>query len=64
MNLAIKNTDMTAMNDLLLAFGRFDVKHGEFTVYSQLGVKDGQHQRVREADVQRPHRLRLVPGQA
>jgi hypothetical protein len=41
MNLAIKNTDMTAMNDLLLAYGRFDVKHGEFTVYSQLGVKDG-----------------------
>ncbi len=41
LNLAIKNTDMTAMNDLLLAFGRFDVKHGEFTVYSQLGVKDG-----------------------
>ncbi len=41
MNLAIKNTDMTAMNNLLLAFGRFDVKHGEFTVYSQLDVKDG-----------------------
>ncbi len=41
MNLAIKNTDMTAMNDLLMAFGRFDVKHGEFTVYSQLDVKDG-----------------------
>ncbi len=41
MNLAIKNTDMTAMNDLLLAFGRFDVKHGEFTVYSELAVKDG-----------------------
>jgi len=41
MNLAIKNTDMTAMNDLLLAFGRFDVKHGEFTVYAQLDVKDG-----------------------
>ncbi len=40
MNLAIKNTDMTAMNNLLLAYGRFDVKHGEFTVYSQLGVKD------------------------
>ena len=41
MSLAIKNTDMTAMNDLLLAFGRFDVKHGEFTVYSQLSIKDG-----------------------
>ena len=41
MNLAIKNTDMTAMDELLLAFGRFDVKHGEFTVYSELAVKDG-----------------------
>jgi Domain of Unknown Function (DUF748) len=41
MNLAIKNTDMTAMNDLLMAFGRFDVKQGEFTVYSQLDVNDG-----------------------
>jgi hypothetical protein len=41
MNLAIKNTDMTSMNSLLLAFGRFDVKHGEFAVYSQMGVKDG-----------------------
>lgn len=41
MNIAIKNTDMTSMNNLLLAFGRFDVKHGEFTVYSQIGVKDG-----------------------
>jgi Domain of Unknown Function (DUF748) len=40
MNLAIKNTDMTAMNNLLLAFGRLDVKHGEFTVYAQLGVKN------------------------
>ncbi len=41
LNLAIKNTDMTAMNNLLLAYGRFDVKHGEFTVYSQLGVNNG-----------------------
>ncbi len=41
MNLAIKNTDMTAMNNLLLAYGRFDVKHGDFSVYSQLGVNNG-----------------------
>jgi hypothetical protein len=41
MNVAIKNTDMTSMNNLLLAFGRFDVQQGEFTVYSQLDVKDG-----------------------
>jgi hypothetical protein len=40
MNLAIENTNMTSMNNLLLAYGRFDVKQGQFTVYSQLGVKD------------------------
>ena len=57
MNLAIKNTDMTSMNNLLLAFGRFDVKHGEFTVYSQVGVKDGEYQRLCETDVQRSHGL-------
>ena len=41
MNLAIRNTDMTSMNNLLLAFGRFDVKHGQFSVFSQVGVNDG-----------------------
>ena len=41
LNLAIKNTDMTAMNDLLLAFGSFDVKHGQFSVFSQMEVNDG-----------------------
>jgi Domain of Unknown Function (DUF748) len=41
MNLAIQNTDMTSMNNLLLAYGRFDVKQGKFSVYSQMGVKDG-----------------------
>ncbi|HXN87096.1 MAG TPA: DUF748 domain-containing protein [Candidatus Binataceae bacterium] len=40
MNLAIKDTDMTSMNNLLLAYGRFDVKQGKFSVYSQLGVKN------------------------
>ena len=42
MNLAIQNTDMTTMNNLLLAYGRFDVQQGKFSVYSQLGVKDGE----------------------
>jgi hypothetical protein len=40
MNAAILNTDMTALNPLLRAHGRFDVAQGEFTVYAQLGVKD------------------------
>lgn len=41
LNTAIKNTDMTAMNNLLLAFGSFDVKHGQFSVFSQIAVNDG-----------------------
>ena len=41
MNLAIQNTEFPAMNDLLRAYGRFDVKAGMFSVYSQMGVKDG-----------------------
>ena len=41
MNLAIQNTDMTTMNNLLLAYGRFDVEQGKFSVYSQMSVKDG-----------------------
>ena len=41
-NVAIENTDMTAMNNLLLAFGRFDVQQGLFTVYSQISVKNAE----------------------
>jgi hypothetical protein len=40
-NVAIQNTEMTALNPLLRAYGRFDVAQGLFTVYSQLDVKDG-----------------------
>jgi hypothetical protein len=38
---AIENTDMTKMNDLLRAYGKFDVVRGSFSFYSQLGVKNG-----------------------
>ena len=41
MNLAITNTELPTMNDLLRAYGRFEVERGRFTVYSQLGVNDG-----------------------
>jgi Domain of Unknown Function (DUF748) len=39
--IAIENTDMTKMNDLLRAYGKFDVVRGNFSFYSQLGVKNG-----------------------
>jgi Domain of Unknown Function (DUF748) len=38
----IDNTDMRAMNDLLRAYGKFDVVGGVFSFYSQLRVKNGQ----------------------
>ena len=37
----IEETDLTAMNDLLRAFGNFDVDAGQFSLYSQLRIKNG-----------------------
>jgi hypothetical protein len=39
-NIEIVNTDVTALNPLLRAQGKFDVAQGLFTVYAQLGVKN------------------------
>jgi hypothetical protein len=41
-NIRIENTDLTSLNPLLRASGRFDVAQGRFTLYSQLAVKDGK----------------------
>jgi len=41
-NLEILNTDLTALNPLLRAPGRFDVAQGLFTLYAQLGVKNNR----------------------
>ncbi|MGA2410808.1 MAG: DUF748 domain-containing protein [Candidatus Binataceae bacterium] len=41
MQLAIQNTDLPSLNDLLRAYGRFDVAAGQFTLYSQVSIKDG-----------------------
>ncbi len=42
LNLRIEGTRMTSMNDLWRAYGKFDVAGGEFSVYTQLKVKDGR----------------------
>ncbi len=39
-DLASQNTDLTSLNDLLRAFGKFDVASGRVSVYSQVTVKD------------------------
>jgi Domain of Unknown Function (DUF748) len=38
---SIENTQMRAMNKLLRAYGNFDVVRGLFSVYTELGVKNG-----------------------
>lgn len=40
-DIAIENTDLTTMNDMLRAYGKFDVTKGEFAFYSQLRIKNG-----------------------
>jgi hypothetical protein len=41
MNLAIEHTDLTSMNDILRAYGRFDVAAGQFSLFSQVGIRNG-----------------------
>ena len=41
-NLKIESTDMTRMNDLLRAYGKFDVVAGSFTFYTELKARDGK----------------------
>jgi hypothetical protein len=38
---AIEHTDMRALNDLLRAYGNFDVVHGFFSLYTELRVQKG-----------------------
>jgi hypothetical protein len=38
----VENTQMAGMNDLLRAYGKFDVVGGLFSLYSELRVKDGR----------------------
>ena len=43
-NAKIENTAMRAMNDLLRAHAKIDVASGVFSVYSEIGVKNGRVQ--------------------
>ena len=42
LRLAIENTDLRLMNDMLRAHGKFDVVAGVFSFYSELAVKNAQ----------------------
>jgi hypothetical protein len=39
--LKIEDTQLRSMNDLLRSFGNFDVVEGQFSLYTELSVKDG-----------------------
>jgi hypothetical protein len=40
LKVAIQNTDLPSMNDILRAYGRFDVAAGKFSVFSEVAIKD------------------------
>lgn len=42
LKLAIENTDMRRMNDLLRSYGKFDVTEGRFSFFLELAIKDGR----------------------
>jgi hypothetical protein len=41
LKVAIEETEMARMNDLLRSYGKIDVSRGQFSVYAEIGVKDG-----------------------
>jgi Domain of Unknown Function (DUF748) len=41
LDVKIENTDLKTMNDMLRAYGKFDVAAGVFSVYSEVRVKNG-----------------------
>jgi hypothetical protein len=41
LNVKIEDTQLRSMNDLLRAYGNFDVTDGAFSLYSELSVKNG-----------------------
>jgi len=42
LRLSIEDTQLTTMNDVLLAYGNFDVVSGYFSFYSELTVRNGE----------------------
>ena len=62
LNAKIENTDVRAMNDVLRAHAKVDVASGVLSVYSEIVVKNAPRERLRQAAVQGPRRLRQGAG--
>ncbi len=39
---AVRNTDVTSLNDLFRNYGKFDVAGGSFSLFTQMNVKEGE----------------------
>jgi Domain of Unknown Function (DUF748) len=42
LSIQVDDTDMTRMNDLLRAYGNFDVAQGRFALYSEVSIRNGE----------------------
>ena len=42
LNASIEHTDLTTMNDILRVYGKFDVVQGDFSLYTEIHVKNGE----------------------
>lgn len=42
LNVSVENTDMRAMNELWRAYGNFDVVSGNFSLYSEITIRQGK----------------------
>jgi hypothetical protein len=40
----LTNVDLTALNDFLKAYGKFDVERGEFALYTSIAAKEGNYE--------------------
>ncbi|HTI70166.1 MAG TPA: DUF748 domain-containing protein [Candidatus Limnocylindria bacterium] len=43
LNASLTNVDLTSLNDFLRAYGKFDVEHGTFALFTSAAAKDGHY---------------------
>jgi hypothetical protein len=44
LNIAIENTEMKAMSEIFQAYGKFDIKRGEFSFFSEIAIRNNRIQ--------------------
>ena len=56
-----ENTDMKSMNNFWRSYGNFDVVAGQFSFFSEVSVRNGSVERLRQTAVSQYERLRSPP---